>query len=81
MKKIAFAAVVLTVLGSGAALAQGIPCGIGAWQSGWPGPAGSHREQAMSAPKASTASPDTRNAARQSLSVPVAGNAQGYRKG
>jgi DNA-binding beta-propeller fold protein YncE len=35
MKRLMTTAAVLTLLGSGAALAQGLPPGYGAWHSGW----------------------------------------------
>jgi hypothetical protein len=74
MKKIAIAAALLTMIGSGAALAQGAPPGSASWHSGWPSFIESQR---MNARRATTPRPDHRGAATEnSGSVPVAGNAQ-----
>ncbi len=77
MKKIATAAL-FVALGSGAALAQGAPPGSPSWQSGWPSAGDVHQAQAMAAHRATTARTNQFAATR---SVPVAGNAQGTRRG
>ncbi len=82
MRKIATIAAVFTVLGSGATLAQGAAPGYCAWQSSWPGYAAAHPDRQASAPQAATTRPDGRGmTARNSGSVPVAGNTQGARRG
>jgi len=55
MKKIAIAAVLLTAIGSGAALAQGAPPGSPSWNNSWPGAAESHQARVMNGTKAAQA--------------------------
>ena len=75
MKKVVTAAALLTVLGTGAALAQGAPPGSVPWQSGWPGYVASRQVQAMS-PRNETQKPaDSSVVARTRRPIPVAGNA------
>ncbi len=82
MKKIATAAVLLTAIGSGAALGQGAPPGYAAWQSSWPGYAKSLPSPATSARTTITAPPNGRTAfARNGMPVPVAANVQGNARG
>jgi hypothetical protein len=83
MRKIMTAAALLTVIGGGAALAQGAPPGFGPWQSGWRGAAEAQQAQAMRAPPAAKTRPEGRAAvARSSGSMSLAGDAHaGYRGG
>jgi hypothetical protein len=78
MKKIVTAAALLTLIGSGAALAQGAPPSFVPWQSGWHGAVA-----ASQAPGTATAErPDSRTVlARSGGSVPVAGNLQSRSRG
>jgi len=72
MKKIAMLAVLLTALAGGSALAQGLPPGLGNWQSGWPGYANARPSPEMATAKAR--SDNRQTAARNSRGVPVAAN-------
>ena len=47
LKSVAAAAALLTAIGSGAALAQGLPPGFGSWQSTWPSHIESRQAQAQ----------------------------------
>lgn len=66
-------AILLAALGSGIAMAQGLPPGYGAWQSGWRGGAEAQQAQALHAPQAAKARPDGRaTLARNSFFFPLA---------
>ena len=79
MRKITTATVLLAVIGSGGALAQGCIPGQARWQSGW--------HSAIATPQAHpqekiTTRPDSRAAlARSNGSIPVAGNPQSRSRG
>jgi hypothetical protein len=78
MKTIMTTAVLLAALGGGSAMAQGLPPGYGAWQSGWRGNAEAQQAQALHAPQAAKTRPDGRAAlARNSFFFPLALNAKG----
>ena len=82
MKKITTIAALLTALGGSAAMAQGLPPGSAAWQSGWPNFIETQREQAMSPGEAGTTRSATRvMGARRNESIPVAGNTQDTHRG
>jgi len=82
MRKITTAAALLAALGSGAALAQGLPPGSAAWQSGWPSSTGSQRGQSVSPGEASTTRDEARTmTARGHGPAPVASNTQGTHRG
>ncbi len=79
MKTIVTAAALLTLIGSGAALAQGAPPSLVPWQSGWHGAVAALQAQA---PRTMATRPDNRTVlAKNSGSVPVAGNPQGRSRG
>jgi SnoaL-like polyketide cyclase len=81
MKTIVITAILLAALGSGVAMAQGLPPGYGAWQSGWRGGAEAPQAQAMRAPQRAKTRPEGRVAvARNSGSVSLAGT-QGAPRG
>ena len=78
MKRIATIAAMLTALGGGTALAQGMPCGMGAWQSSW---TGSTQPREANASRGTTPRLETRGmATRNSGSAPIAGNVQGTQR-
>ena len=82
MRKITTAAAVLTALGSGAALAQGLPPDFATWQSGWPSFIESQRGQSVSRGEASTTRDETRAmAARGNGPALVTSNTQGAHRG
>jgi hypothetical protein len=82
MRTIMTAAALLAAVGGAAAMAQGLPPGYGAWQSGWHGAAEARQAQAVRAPQAAKTRPQGRaTVARNSDSVPLAGNAQGAVRG
>jgi len=73
MKRIMTTAILLAALGGGAAMAQGLPTGYGAWQSGWHGGA---QAQAMRARPAARTRFESRAAAPQSSGpISLAGDA------
>jgi len=77
MKRIMTTAVLLAALGGGGAMAQGLPPGYGAWQSGWRGDAEAQQAQARRAPQAVKTSTEGGTAvARNSGSMSLAGDAQ-----
>ncbi len=82
MKKIATATALLTAIGSGTVLAQGVPPGFAPWHSGWPSTTESRQAPAMNARRATTPRPESRTATtRNGGPIPVAGNAQNtYRR-
>jgi hypothetical protein len=63
-----------TVIGTGAALAQGTPPGSVPWQSGWPAYVASRQVQAMSPRKEAPRPADSSVVARVRRPIPVAGN-------
>ena len=76
MKRIMTTAILLAALGSGVAMAQGLPPGSGAWQSGWRGNAEAQQAQATRAPQAAKTRPDGRAAlVRSSDPMSLAGDA------
>jgi hypothetical protein len=82
MRTIMTTAVLLTAIGGGAATAQGLPPGYGAWQSGWRGAAEAQQAQAVRAPQTAKTRPEGRAAvARNSGPMFLAGNAQGASRG
>ena len=82
MRTIMTTAVLLTAIGGGAATAQGLPPGYGAWQSGWRGNAEAQQAQALHAPQAAKTRPDGRaTLARNSFSFPLALAAKGASRG
>ena len=81
MKRIMTTAVLLAALG-GDAMAQGLPPGYGAWQSGWRGNAEAQQAQAGRAPQTAKTRPDGRAAlARNRGPMSLAGDAQGASRG
>jgi hypothetical protein len=81
MKRIVTTAILLAALGGGA-MAQGLPPGYGAWQSGWRGNAEAQQAQALHAPQAAKTRPDGRaTLARNSFFFPLALAAKGASRG
>jgi hypothetical protein len=82
MRTFITATAMLATLGSGAALAQGVPPGFAAWQSGWPRFIESQRGQSVSPSEASTTRDKARTmASRRNGPAPVASNTQGTHRG
>ena len=80
MRTIMSTAILLAAFGGGA-LAQGLPPGYGAWQSGWRGAGEAQQAQARRAPHTAKTRPEGRVAvARNSGSVSLAGT-QGAPRG
>ena len=81
MKRIMTTAVLLAALGGGA-MAQGLPPGYGAWQSGWRGDTEAQQAQARRAPQTAKTSPEGGAAvARNRGPMSLAGDAQGASRG
>ena len=82
MKRIMITAVLLVAFGGGGALAQGLPPGYGAWQSGWRGNAEAQQAQARRAPQMAKKSPEGGAAvARNRGPMSLAGDAQRASRG
>ncbi|MBV9775846.1 MAG: hypothetical protein JO143_02235 [Acetobacteraceae bacterium] len=76
MKRIMTTAFLLAALGGGTAMAQGLPPGYGAWQSGWRGGAQAQQAQAMRARPAARTRFESRAAVPQSSGpISLAGDA------
>ena len=81
MKRIMTTAVLLAALGGGA-MAQGLPPGYGAWQSGWRGDTEAQQAQARRVPQTAQRSPEGGVAvARNRGPMSLAGDAQRASRG
>jgi hypothetical protein len=82
MKRVMTAAALLTLLGSGAAMAQGLPPGYGGWHSGWAAYVQSQQAQLNARNATHQGHAGTRNEqARNDAPGPLSANPAGTRLG